>query len=209
MKSLVLHSGGLDSTVCLLMAIEAGRDVVSVGVDYGQRHRVELDYAGTQCTKYGIERRILKVEWQKPARTLPTGRSVQEIRSGVSPAFLPGRNGVFLMLACAEACGVGAAEVWTGINSIDFSGYPDCRTDFLDSFKAMIRIAVPDGPEIVAPLMTLSKQSIAAEAKRLGLGPMDTWSCYQPRHSGPDVSPCGECDACVLHDLAWRNHNSA
>ena len=92
MKSVVLHSGGLDSTLCLLMAREAGLDPVSLGIDYGQRHLIELEYALAQCRRHGIERRVLRVEWDKPVRDIPTGRSLDEIRSDVSPAFLPARR---------------------------------------------------------------------------------------------------------------------
>jgi len=209
MKALVLHSGGLDSTLCLLLAREAGRKVVSLGVDYGQRHRIELEYAFAQSRRYGIERRVLRVEWDKPVRDIPTGRSLDEIRAGISPAFLPGRNAVFLTLACAEATGIEAGEVWIGVNALDFSGYPDCRPEFIAAFKSMINAAIPGGPEIVAPLIQMSKPQIAAEARRLGLAPGDTWSCYQPRFTPQGITPCGECDACVLHDHAWQYaHNT-
>ena len=205
MKAVVLHSGGLDSTLCLLMARAADREVVSLGIDYGQRHRIELDYAIAQCRKYGVERRMLRVEWDKPVRQIPTGRSLGDIRSGVSPAFLPGRNVVFLTLAVAEAAGCGAAEVWIGVNAVDFSGYPDCRQEFISAFETMLRIAIPDGPTVVAPLMSMSKPEIAAQAHRLGLRPGDTWSCYQPKFTDNGVTPCGVCDACVLHDHAWND----
>lgn len=208
MKALVLHSGGLDSTLCLLLAKEQGRDVFSLGIDYGQRHRIELDYAVAQCNRYGIERRVLRVEWDKPYRDVPSSRSLDEIRSGVSPAFLPGRNAVFLALACAEASGIGAEEVWVGVNSIDFSGYPDCRPEFIDSFNKMINFAIPGGPQIVAPLSRKSKPEIAAEAKRLGILQGDTWSCYKPQFTRNGISPCGKCDACVLHNHAWQSIDS-
>ncbi len=203
-KAVVLHSGGLDSTVCLLMAKEAGRDVVSLGIDYSQRHRIELEYALEQCHKYGIDRRVLRVEWDKPPRDVPTGRWLDEIRSGISPAFLPMRNAVFLSLACAEATGIKAQEVWIGVNTIDFSGYPDCRPEFIDSFNAMISVAVPGGPRVVVPLIEMSKPDIAAAAKAFGLVPGDTWSCYQPQFTEQGISPCRQCDACILHAHAWR-----
>jgi len=205
MRALVLHSGGMDSTLCLLLALEAGHEVVSLGIDYGQRHRIELEYALAHCRKHGVERRVLQIEWDKPVRDIPTGRTLNDIRAGVSPAFLPGRNAVFLTLACTEAAGIGAGEVWTGINSIDYSGYPDCRPEFLDAFKVMMRAAIPGGPQVVAPLLMMSKPEIASEAHRLGLLKGDTWSCYQPRFTSQGISPCGECDACVLHDHAWRH----
>lgn len=205
MRAIVLHSGGLDSTLCLLMAKEAGREVVSLGVDYGQRHRIELEYALAQSRRYGIERRVLRVEWDKPERDIPTGRSLDEIRNGISPAFLPGRNALFLTLGCAEATGIEAEEVWIGVNALDFSGYPDCRPEFIAAFKSMIHAAIPDGPEIVTPLIQMSKPQIAAEARRLGLAPGDTWSCYQPRFTPQGITPCGECDACILHSHAWQD----
>jgi 7-cyano-7-deazaguanine synthase len=188
--------------------MEAGHTVVSLGIDYGQRHKIEMEYARVQCAKYGIERRIIRIEWDKPVRPLPVGRSINEIRSGESPAFLPGRNVVFLSLACAEAAGVGAQEVWVGINAIDFSGYPDCRPEFVRAFKEMIAAGIPNLLEVVAPLLHLSKPQIAAEAMRLGLGPRDTWSCYQPFFSNKGIVPCGECDACKLHAFAWQHLES-
>jgi 7-cyano-7-deazaguanine synthase len=203
-KALVLHSGGLDSTLCLLMARKAGREVLSLGVDYGQSHRIELEYALGQCRKYDIERRVLRVEWDKPVRDIPTDRSLDEMRSSVSPAFLPGRNAVFLTLACAQAAGIECEEVWIGVNAVDYSGYPDCRPEFIDSFGVMIEVAIPGGAKIVTPLMEMSKAQIAAKAHELGLLPGDTWSCYKPRITAQGILPCNECDACILHDHAWR-----
>lgn len=204
MKAIVLHSGGMDSTLCLLKAKASGRDVVSLGIDYGQRHRVELEYARNQCERYNIVRRVLRVEWDKPARTNPNGRTLAEIRSGISPAFLPARNVVFLSLACAEAAGVDAEEIWLGVNAVDFSGYPDCRPEFIESFKTMVEKAVPGGPQILTPLIEMSKPMIASEAQKHGLAKGDTWSCYQPQFSPQGISPCERCDACVLHSFAWH-----
>jgi 7-cyano-7-deazaguanine synthase len=195
----------LDSTVCLLSAVKSARDVVSLGIDYGQRHRIELDYALAQCRRFNIERRVLRVDWQKPSRSIPTGRSLEQIRGGVSSAFLPGRNALFLALACAEAAGIGAQEVWIGVNAVDFSGYPDCTPAFIDAFRAMMTVAAPNGPNVVAPLLRMSKPEIAAEAHRLGLAPGDTWSCYQPRFTEQGISRCGVCDACTLHAHAWEH----
>jgi 7-cyano-7-deazaguanine synthase len=199
----VLHSGGLDSTVCLLLARERGYRALSLGIDYGQKSRAELQYAARQCQDLGFERKIISVEWDKPERRIPLGRSLAEIRRGVSSAFLPARNAVFLVLGCAEATGIGADEVWIGVNSIDYSGYPDCRPEFIESFQDTIRLAIPGAPEIVAPLAGMTKPQIADEARRLGVGPDDTWSCYRPVETGGDYQPCGRCDACVLHRHAW------
>jgi len=190
------------------MAKEKGRTVVSVGIDYGQRHHVEMDYAASQCERFGIERRILRVNWDKPKRSLPLNRKVSAIGRTISPAFLPARNGIFLLLACAEAAGLGAAEVWVGVNSVNFSGYPDCKPEFIAAFKKMLRIGVPNGPRIIAPLQLKSKIQIAAIAHRLGLTATDTWSCYRPQINSGGVTPCGRCDACVLHDHAWKSLRS-
>jgi 7-cyano-7-deazaguanine synthase len=204
MRVLVLHSGGMDSTTCLNMAHRKGDEVFSLGVNYGQRLVVELMFAQRQCNALGIPREVVKVSWRKPEREIPTGRSVEEMRASVSPAFLPSRNAVFLSIACAHAAGIGADEVHTGINSIEFSGYPDCTPEFLETFSAMMAIANPGGPRIVAPLLQMDKPAIAALAREHGIGEHDTWSCYRPVLRRGSVSPCGQCDACRLHDYAWR-----
>lgn len=201
---LVLHSGGLDSTVCLLLAVEAGKEVTSLGIDYKQRHQVELQYAESLCQRFGVPRRVIRLEWDKPEREMPTGRRLDEIGKDVSTAFLPGRNLVFLSIACAEASGIGSEEVWIGINSVEFSGYPDCTPEFLTSYRNTVQIAGMPKLRVVAPLMALSKTEIAAEARRLGLKPDDTWSCYRPQNIDGIVRPCGECDACILHNHAWE-----
>ena len=202
-RVVVLHSGGMDSTVCLLMARELGREVLSLGIDYKQRAGVELEYAKRLCLRFGIHRKVVRVDWDKPKHHIPKDRSPEEMRLAVSPAFLPGRNAVFLVLGCAEAVGIGASEVWIGVNSIDYSGYPDCRNEFINSFKEMIKLAIPEGPNVVAPLLNMSKPDIAREAKRLGLAEDDTWSCYTPVRRRGGVRPCGRCDGCILHELAW------
>ncbi len=204
-KVIILHSGGLDSTVCMLLALEDKKKVLSLGVDYGQRSRAELEYAARLCERFSVERRVLNINWDKPKRVIPKGRSIDEIGKEVSSAFLPGRNALFLILACSEAMGIGASEVWTGINSVDYSGYPDCRPEFLEQFKKMVDLAIPGGPDIIAPLMSLSKPEIAKEAYRLGIRQGDTWSCYRPQNTANGYEPCGQCDACILHKYAWKH----
>lgn len=204
MRILVLHSGGLDSTVCLLMAAAKATEVISLGVNYGQTHIIELEYARKQCARLGIKRREISVTWDKPLRDLPRDRSVKEIReAGKSPAFLPGRNLVFLSLAVAEAAGLDFNEVWIGVNGIDFSGYPDCTSTFIDAFRAVSTEALDGGPAIVAPLAEKTKPQIAQLAMELGLSKADTWSCYRPQVDATGVKPCGRCDACALHNYAW------
>lgn len=207
MKAIVLHSGGLDSTTCLLLGLERGIDVISLGIDYNQNNKIELDFAANQCVRYGITRKVIQVRWDKPQLEIPINRSVSEIGKDVSKAFLPGRNAIFLVLACAEAAGLSAEEVWIGVNSLDFSGYPDCRPEFIEAFRSMIDHAIPAGPKIIAPLQYMTKPEIAAEAYRLGLRPGQTWSCYSPQPTPQGPEPCGVCDACVLHAHAWQSIN--
>lgn len=202
-RIIVLHSGGLDSTVCLLLALEKEFDVLSLGIDYRQRSQIELEYADKICSRFNVSRKVLHVEWDKPERDIPRGRSVDKIRGEISPAFLPGRNAIFLSLACAEASGIGASQVWIGVNSIDYSGYPDCRQEFIDEFNKMINLAIPNAARIIAPIMHMSKPEIAQEARRFGLKQDDTWSCYRPITKLNLNIPCGQCDGCVLNKYAW------
>ena len=208
-RCVVLHSGGLDSSACLLLAQKHGRIPRSLGISYGQRHDVELAYAASLCQRFGIDRHVLEVAWAQPDIHIPKDRSVAEMKAGIAPTFVPGRNAVFLALACAEAAGIGATEVWLGVNAVDYSGYPDCRETFLQAFRAMWAEAVPNPPRIVAPLVKLTKPAIAALASDLGLKQGDTWSCYAPDLSGPEPAPCGRCDACLLHAHAWAEADNA
>lgn len=203
-RAIVLHSGGLDSTVCLRLAQVAAVEVLSLGIDYGQKHIVEHQYALAQCARFGITRQVLDVKWHKPVLAIPNDRSIDEMRASVSPAFLPGRNAVFLCLACAEAAGRNFGEVWIGVNAVDFSGYPDCRPDFISAFQTMIAHAIPGGPKIVAPLINMTKAQIAAKARKLDINKGETWSCYRPQITLVGVEPCHRCDACVLHEHAWK-----
>jgi 7-cyano-7-deazaguanine synthase len=203
-RVIVLHSGGMDSTTCLLQARAEGHEVLSLGVDYNQRLSVELIYAARQCERFNVAREVIKVNWQKPARTIPLGRSVDEMRGNISSAFLPGRNAVFLSLAAAHAAGAGADEVHIGLNCVDFSGYPDCTSDFFDAACGMLSLAIPGGPRLRAPLLNLSKKEIARRAAELGLGKNDTWSCYRPQVTQAGLAPCLICDACILHEHAWE-----
>ena len=201
--ALVLHSGGMDSTVCLFLAKEAGRDVISLGIDHGQQQGIELHYARAIAERMGLRRIELEVRWDKPNLPSLKNRSIDEIRGSLSPAILPGRNVLFLSLACAEAAGIEASEVWIGVNAIDYSGYLDCRPEFIEAFQRMIGLAMPHAPRIVAPLLDWTKPRIAAEAARFGLDCRSTWSCYAPRQGDNAVVPCGECDACILNEYAW------
>ena len=201
---MVLHSGGMDSTTCLYKAHAEGAEVYSLGVDYGQRLSIELLFAQRHCDALGIPREVVSLRWQKPIREIPLNRSVAEMKGSVSTAFLPGRNSVFLSVGLAHAAGMKADELHIGINSMEFSGYPDCTPDFFEAFVAMARLAVPRGPEVLAPLLMMDKPQIARLAASLGIGEHDTWSCYRPQLESGNVNTCGTCDACRLHAHAWH-----
>jgi 7-cyano-7-deazaguanine synthase len=193
----------MDSTVALLLAREAGLAPVSLGFAYGQRHAIELEYAARLCERFEVPRRVITVHWDQPELAIRRPASLEEIGQSLSPAFLPARTLVFLSLAAAEAAGLGATQVWAGMNAVDFSGYPDCRPAFVDAFRACLGEALPAAPEVVTPLISLSKPQIAAEARRLGLSRDATWSCYAPEQQAGIAVPCRACDACMLHDYAW------
>jgi len=127
MRVLVLHSGGMDSTTCLYKAKADGYEVVSLGIDYGQRLRIEMLFAERQCSTLGVLREIVSVSWKKPTRPIPEDRDVAEMRASISPAFLPGRNALFLSIASAHAAGIGAEKIYIGLNCVDFSGYSCSR----------------------------------------------------------------------------------
>lgn len=205
MRVLVLHSGGMDSTTCLYKAKAEGADVYSLGIAYGQGLAVELLFAKRQCESISVPREVISVAWRKPEREIPTGRNPADMVGSVSKAFLPARNVTFLSIAVAHAAGLRADEVHIGINAVDYSGYPDCTVQFLEAFREMMAIANPGGAEVRAPLLHLSKPEIAKVAKGLGIGPHDTWSCYRPQLAQGTLRPCEACDACKLHEYAWRS----
>ena len=204
MRIVVCHSGGLDSSVCLLMGLEAAHEVISLGFDYDQRAKIELDYAKRLCRRFDVPRRVLQISWKRHHRKIPRGRSIGDIRARPSTAFLPARNAILLCLALAEAIALEADEVWTGLNYRDSPGYPDCQPTFLNAMQRLASAAVPGGPSVCAPLMEFTKPQIAERAMLYGLVSADTWSCYRPRRVSSRVTPCGRCDGCVVHQHAWE-----
>ncbi|MGE3279554.1 MAG: 7-cyano-7-deazaguanine synthase [Alphaproteobacteria bacterium] len=204
MRVILCHSGGLDSTVCMLDALAAGHDVISLGFDYGQRARVELTYARRQCERYSVPRQTIHVRWRHPPRQMPHDRSIDDIRQKPSSGFLPSRNAIFLALASAEAAGHSADEVWVGLNYRDSPGYPDCQPSFLNSFRHMLETATNRPPTIHAPLLELTKPEIATRARAHGLTPADVWSCYRPiRRKNREYLRCNKCDGCRVSNHAW------
>lgn len=206
-RRVVLHSGGLDSTVCLLLAAEKEGEVLSVGFRYGQGEGVELEYAAWQCGRWGIRREVMNVDIRCPTTQVPQGRTLKEIGGGIAPTFIPARNLIFLSIGINVCVTEKAEELWIGVSEIDYSGYPDCRGPFIDAVRGTAGVAVPEPPDICTPLLRAGKGTVGREARRLGLREQDTWSCYLPVANSEarfGVEACGLCDACRLHALAWE-----
>lgn len=203
-RAVVLLSGGLDSMVCAALAQEAGYAVQALTVDYGQRHRREIDAARDIAVQLGAERHvILPLDLRAFGGSALTD-DIEVPKGGVGDdipvTYVPARNLVFLSLTLAWAEALGARDVVIGVNALDYSGYPDCRPEFIAAFADLARLATKAGAEgeafqIHAPLQFLGKAEIAAEAARLGLDPALSWSCYDPQADG---SACGMCDSCRL-----------
>ena len=208
-SAVVLLSGGLDSATAAAWAANAGYRLSALSIDYGQRHRCELEAAWRVARALGItDHVVLAIDLAvfggsalvDPTATVPKGRSDDEIGHGIPVTYVPARNTVFLSLALAMAEARGAGAIVLGVNAIDYSGYPDCRPEFLDAFQEVARLGTKAGVEgqvieLVAPLATLSKAEIIRLGLSLGLDYGLTTSCYDPDGQG---RPCGRCDSCLL-----------
>jgi 7-cyano-7-deazaguanine synthase len=212
--AVVLLSGGLDSATAAAWAIDRGYRLSALSVDYGQRHRCELDSARAVAGALGItDHAVIRVDLAAfggsalvdTAIDVPKGRSDAEIGHGIPATYVPARNTVFLALALAMAETRGAEALVLGVNAIDYSGYPDCRPEYLDAFSTLARLATKAGTEgkpleIVAPLVNLSKEAIIRLGLALGLDYGLTTSCYDPDAAG---RPCGRCDSCLLRTAGF------
>jgi len=203
-KGVVLLSGGLDSMVTAGLAQERGFAIYALTIDYSQRHRRELDSAVRIAAELGAKRHvILPLDLRAfggSALTDAIDVPKTGVGEGIPTTYVPARNLVFLTLTLAWAEALGARDIFIGVNALDYSGYPDCRPEFIASFAETARLATKAGVEgspfaIHAPLQYLGKREIAAEAVRLGLDPALSWSCYDPT---PDGLACGLCDSCRL-----------
>ena len=202
--AVVLLSGGLDSMVVAGLAREAGYRINALTIDYNQRHRRELDAARVIAAALGTARHVvLPLDLRQFGGSALTD-DVEVPKSGVGDdipvTYVPARNLVFLSLTLAWAEALGARDIFIGVNALDYSGYPDCRPEFIAGFAQLADLATKAGAEgekfaIHAPLQFLGKAEIAREADRLGLDPAMSWSCYDPQ---PDGRPCGLCDSCRL-----------
>lgn len=206
--AVVLVSGGLDSTTAFAIARAEGFDCCALTVDYGQRHQLELDAARRVAAALGArEHVIIQVDLRRfggSALTadlpLPTGRDPGAM-TDIPVTYVPARNTVFLALALGWAEVLGAEDLFIGVNALDYSGYPDCRPEYIEAFERMANLATKAGVEgksrfrVHTPLIALSKAEIVRQAADLGVEFALTWSCYDPR---PGQRPCGICDACIL-----------
>src|SRR5690349_5303361 len=204
MKSaVVLLSGGLDSMVCAALAREAGFGVVALTIDYGQRHRVELESAKAIAGALAERHIVLPLNLRAfggSALTSEIEVPKEAAGEGIPVTYVPARNTIFLSLALGLAEASGARDIFIGVNALDYSGYPDCRPEFVAEFERLANLATKAGVEgepftIHAPLQDMTKAEIAREAERLGLDAALSHSCYDPL---PDGRHCGRCDACRL-----------
>jgi 7-cyano-7-deazaguanine synthase len=208
-EAVVLLSGGLDSMVAAGLAREAGYRINALTIDYNQRHHVEIDAARTIAARLGAARHVILPldlrQFGGSALTadidVPKGQTSDEaVGEDIPVTYVPARNLVFLSLTLAWAEALGARDIFIGVNALDYSGYPDCRPEFIAGFADLAELATKAGAEgkkfaIHAPLQFLGKAEIAREAHRLGLDPAMSWSCYDP---APDGRACGLCDSCRL-----------
>lgn len=208
--AVVLLSGGLDSMVAGGLAREAGYELVALTIDYNQRHRVELQAAARIATVLGARRHIVLpldlAAFGGSALTADMPVPKDGVGPGIPNTYVPARNTIFLSLTLGLAEVSGANDVFIGVNALDYSGYPDCRPEFIDAFQHLASLATKAGVEghpvrINAPLQHMSKADIAREANRLGLDAGMSWSCYDP---APGDQHCGLCDSCRLRSKGFE-----
>jgi len=209
-RAIVLLSGGLDSMVSGGIAREQGFALAALTIDYNQRHRVELEAAKRVAAMLEVDRHV----------TLPLnlrafgGSSLTDdidvpkdgVMPGIPSTYVPARNTIFLSLALGFAEATGARDIFLGVNALDYSGYPDCRPEFISAFQHLADLATKMGVEgqgftIHAPLQHMTKADISREAARLGLDAGQSWSCYDPT---PDNKHCGLCDSCRLRSKGFE-----
>jgi len=212
MKAIVLLSGGLDTAVVLALALEKGRECIAISFDYGQRHKIELDYARKIAKYYGVTQQVITIDPSFFANSslvfqddVPKNRSSKQIANGGIPStYVPARNTLFLAYAIGQAEIFDAQEIYVGPNRLDYTPYPDCRPAFHDAFQAVINLATKQAmhgkpPQLLTPLIKWDKKEIIKQALKLKV-PIDmTFSCYDPTSAG---QACLNCDACCLRSEA-------
>ncbi len=214
MKTIVLLSGGLDSATVLAMCRDKGRECHALSFDYGQRHRVELEAAARVAQRLGAaSHRICSIDVRCLAGSaltgqgeVPKGRDAKLIGEGIPATYVPARNTLFVAHALGLAESMGAEEIALGINALDYSGYPDCRPEWLTAMQEVARLGTKIGVsgqpvKLIAPLVAMSKADIIRAGTTLGVDYAMTLSCYDPTAAG---EACGSCDACVLRRLGFE-----
>ena len=212
--AVVLLSGGIDSTTTLAIALAEGYEAYALSFDYGQRHQIETETARRVADSLGAkEHRIARIDLRVfggSALTddvdVPKKRSETEIAHGIPVTYVPARNTIFLAYALAWAELISAADIFLGVNAIDYSGYPDCRPEFIEAFETLANVGTKAGVEggrfhIHTPLIKFSKAEIIRKAVELGVRLSLTHSCYDP---SPEGLACGECDSCLLRLKGFR-----
>ena len=208
-KAICLLSGGLDSSTCLGLALRDGYECYALSFDYEQRHRVELEAAARVAQALGASRHVVaRIDLRQIGHSaltdelaVPKGRSTQEMSHGIPVTYVPARNTIFLSFALAWAEVLETPDIFIGVNALDYSGYPDCRPEYIEAFERMANLATKAGVEgrlrirIHTPLIRLSKAEIVKLGSELGLDFSLTHSCYDP---DPRGRPCGQCDSCLL-----------
>jgi 7-cyano-7-deazaguanine synthase len=212
--AVVLLSGGLDSATTLAIAVRQGYDTHALSFDYGQRHKIEIEAARNIAKSLGAkEHRVVKIDngiFGGSALTddvdVPKSRSEQEISAGIPNTYVPARNTIFLSHALAWAETIPAGDIFLGVNAVDYSGYPDCRPEFISMFEMLANLGTKAGVEgtrfqVHTPLIKMSKAEIIREAQQLHVDLALTHSCYDP---APDGRACGQCDSCQLRRKGFR-----
>jgi len=208
-RAVCLLSGGLDSSTCLAIARQQGFDCYCLSFDYGQRHRIELIAAAKVAKSLGAkDHRVATINLRVFGHSaltdeidVPKQRATSAMGNGIPITYVPARNAIFLSFALAYAEVLESSDIFIGVNAIDYSGYPDCRPEFIHAFEIMGNLATKAGVEgrtrlhIRMPLASMTKADIARKAVELGVDLALTHSCYDP---DPEGRPCGECDSCLL-----------
>lgn len=217
-KAVVLSSGGLDSTTVIAIAKQMGFDIHSLSFFYGQRHAYELDAAKKVADALGVaehlvinaDLRIIGGSALTDDTDVPKGRNSRHMAEEIPVTYVPARNTIFLSYALAWAEVLISSDIFVGVNALDYSGYPDCRPEYIEAFEHMANIATKAGVEgmtkikIHAPLINMSKAQIIRKGIELGVDYSLTHSCYDPSRDG---LACGECDSCVLRKTGFREAN--
>ncbi|MBF0274456.1 MAG: 7-cyano-7-deazaguanine synthase QueC [Nitrospinae bacterium] len=214
-QAIILLSGGLDSATALAIGKQSGFDFYAISFDYGQRHKVELEAAKKVAASLGVlEHKIFHIDISQfggsaltdPSIKVPERTNCEEIGKDIPVTYVPARNTIFLSIALGWAESLGITNMFIGANIVDYSGYPDCRPEYIKAFEKMANLATKSGVEgqgikVHAPLINLTKAEIIQKGIELGVDYSITISCYNPDDAG---TPCGKCDSCLLREAGFK-----